>query len=470
MSLPRVFAIAGLAGLSLMAWGKPKKPAAAETISHVRIVRLSLVSGPVQVKFPGRAWQRGLINAPVTEGETVRTGANARAEVELEDGSTIRLIPNSSAGFTELALLNRVRLTTVRPISGTIYLNLRRKHTTRGFRLRLPEGLITLPFGKSEFRVMMSGSSADVLVLDGHLNLVSGGLPYKLNKNDQLTLVAGEPASLANDHVRDRWDAWNHQRNQIVEVNSLSGLNSPFSFGLAELGTYGTWDNDCWQPLGMAAGWSPYNNGIWYYDPSVGYVWDSFYPWGWLPFHFGAWMMGTAGWCWTPSNDFWSFAPMPTAFYVPGGPTFTPPRRPPPPPPPPVRKKIITANATVHGGAAVRGAHPIRGLIARRSRPAIPTRAQISHMTRAQRSAWNRAISTARYWSWREQNYGRPGEGSSNRSGSGNAGYPGSMNASESGNVPVSGGMLSSPPVSRVGGGGPAGGGGHIGGGSRIPH
>lgn len=398
MKFRRIFIWASVGGLCAMAWGK-SKPKAAETLSHVRIVRLSLVSGPVQVRFPNEGWRRGLFNAPVTQGERVRTGANARAEVELEDGSSIRLIPSAEVKFSELALLNKVRLTTVQIERGTIFLNLLHKHTTRGFRLLLPGGEVTTPFGKGHFRVdLASGGAADVQVLNGHVNLLAGGLPYKLNKNEQLSVVPGEPTALAKNKNRDAWDQWNHKRNQALAVNSLRGrLNSPFNFGLAEMSSYGDWNGGCWQPIGMSAGWSPYSNGTWFYDPAMGFVWDSFYPWGWMPYHFGAWMMGASGWCWSPENDFWSFAPMPTAFYTPGGAVLAPPPQPPVPPKPPVpryrRSLAMRGNLQAKTQVALS-----RRVAMSRQTVRIPNRTQIAHMTPAQRAAWNRARTTTHYW------------------------------------------------------------------------
>ncbi len=486
METQRLLAWAKAAGALLLAgtilpspaWGKKlPKPAAAETVSHVRIVRLSLVSGPVQVRYPGGAWRRGLLNAPVTEGETIRTGANARAEIELEDGSTVRLIPNSEARFSRLALRDKVRLTTIAGKKGTLFFNLLRKHTTRGFELRLQNGEVTTPYGKGEFRAEINHGAADVLVLKGHINLVSGGLPYKLHKNDRLSLVPDTAASLASDKVRGRWDHWNHQRNQALVARNLHGFNAPFEFGLAELANYGSWNGSCWMPMGMGLGWNPYMNGNWYFDPAMGYVWDSFYPWGWLPYHFGAWMMGAGGWCWSPYNNFWGFAAMPVWYSTPGGAVLNPPKpplKPPPPPPPPVspiHKRVITASAGGKVGAktGARAGASRKTVLARNShnatqtRPHIPTRQEVSRMTQAQRAAWNRARSTV--WqmqqeqSWRmgQQNRGRwdPYRAGGNRI----TPYRGGVARSDGASLPAPSAMPSpmAAPAARGGGG-------------RIPH
>src|SRR5262245_44683723 len=56
--------------------------------SQVRIVRLSYVDGDVQIdRRDGRGFERAILNMPVTSGVRLRTGDDARAEVEFEKGS-----------------------------------------------------------------------------------------------------------------------------------------------------------------------------------------------------------------------------------------------------------------------------------------------------------------------------------------------------------------------------------------------
>src|ERR1700693_4252712 len=72
--------------------------------SQARIVRLSQVDGDVQIdRNLGQGYEKALINLPVTQGAKLRTGAAARAEIEFEEGSTLRLAPGSALEFPELA-------------------------------------------------------------------------------------------------------------------------------------------------------------------------------------------------------------------------------------------------------------------------------------------------------------------------------------------------------------------------------
>src|SRR5664279_5898879 len=73
--------------------------------SKARIVRLSEVQGSVQIdRSAGEGFDKAFINLPLIEGSKLRTGKDGRAEVEFEDGSALRLAPNTEVNFLHLAL------------------------------------------------------------------------------------------------------------------------------------------------------------------------------------------------------------------------------------------------------------------------------------------------------------------------------------------------------------------------------
>ena len=78
-------------------------PAVAD--SQVRIVRLSDVQGSVQIdKNTGLGFENAFLNLPITQGTQLRTRENGRAEIEFEDGSTLRLTPKTTVEFGTLGL------------------------------------------------------------------------------------------------------------------------------------------------------------------------------------------------------------------------------------------------------------------------------------------------------------------------------------------------------------------------------
>ena len=73
--------------------------------SQARIVRLSQVDGDVQIdRNTGLGYEKAFLNLPITQGTKVRTGSDARAEIEFEDGSTLRITPGTTVDFSELSL------------------------------------------------------------------------------------------------------------------------------------------------------------------------------------------------------------------------------------------------------------------------------------------------------------------------------------------------------------------------------
>ncbi|HWI57006.1 MAG TPA: DUF6600 domain-containing protein, partial [Bacillota bacterium] len=78
------------------------------------------------------------------------------------------------------------------------------------------------------------------------------------------------------------------------------------------LAPYGTWLDLpdygwAWQPTVVAVNpyWQPYcNDGSWIWS-DCGWYWQSYYSWGWAPFHYGRWWRYPRyGWVWRPDR-FW---------------------------------------------------------------------------------------------------------------------------------------------------------------------
>lgn len=332
VALITLLAAASLVAAPLPAARKSSAHAASK-LSHIRIVRVSLAQ-EAQVKMSaGAAWRRALPNMPITQGEALRTGANGRAEVEFEDGSTVRLIPNSKVVFQQLALSPKgVRLNGVAVLHGTAFFSLHPKDS-RAFRAIFPEGVVTVPRKKAEFQIAVSGQQSRLQMLGGHTEVAAAGQPYRLKKGDLLTLNEQAPAELTKAKANSAWDKWNHHRDQVMEADvSRRGrdFNGDAWYGMGMLSAYGNWNGNFWYPSGMPMGWNPYMNGTWFFDPAMGYMWDSFYPWGWAPFHYGQWMDTAMGWAWSPMGGM-MFEPYPMALYTGGGFMALPPRPPAPP-------------------------------------------------------------------------------------------------------------------------------------------
>src|SRR5438874_1411372 len=98
-------------------------PAVAD--SQARIVRLSQVDGDVQAdRNTGQGFEKAFLNMPVTQGMKLRTNRDGRAEIEFEDGSTLRMVPHTIVVFPELLLRDSgAQATAVNVRDGTAYVN-----------------------------------------------------------------------------------------------------------------------------------------------------------------------------------------------------------------------------------------------------------------------------------------------------------------------------------------------------------
>jgi hypothetical protein len=322
-------------------------PTAAAYNSNARIVRLSYVDGDVQLdRREGQGFERAIMNMPITQGTRVWTrGSDALAEVEFEDGSALRLTPDTAVEFNELALRDSgEKVTSVDLQNGTAYFDVR-KHMG-DFRITFGGQQITVTQPAS-FRIFGDNGQFKLAVYKGDVDVRSGSNQVQVRKGETFSLDAADPNryNLAKSIAEGSYDDWNQQRERYNEssATTYNGSNpyynsfSPYySYGLADLSYYGNYFfapgwGWMWRPYYMSAGWDPFMDGAWAWYPQFGYMWVSSYPWGWMPYRYGAWnWVPGYGWCWIPGRTWNRWAPVtvvnrpPVGWHVP-----TPPAAPP---------------------------------------------------------------------------------------------------------------------------------------------
>ena len=119
--------------------------------SQARIVRLSDVQGDVQIdRNTGQGFEKAFLNLPIVQGAKLQTKKDARAEVEFEDGSTLRITPETVIDFARLSFRDSgMKVTTVHLQEGTAYVNFAGRRMTS----------CSLTFGRQS-SACASGSSA----------------------------------------------------------------------------------------------------------------------------------------------------------------------------------------------------------------------------------------------------------------------------------------------------------------------
>jgi hypothetical protein len=303
----------------------PLASVAQQPVSHVRVVRLSYVSGTVAVKQPGASdWTKALVNVPVQEGFELSTSADSFAEVEFENGSTARLGELSRLAFDQLALdaqggkLNRMTF----ELGYATFHFLPEKQDLYSVKVA---GATLNPSGKSLFRTNLEKNHVRVEVFNGSVEVVAPSQTVRLGKDKVLDYDTGGTTIAFNVQqgiAKDSWDKWSNARDSqaTMALNDQAFPAQGPRFGWSDLDTYGEWAmmpgfGYGWMPF-APMGWTPFSMGMWNWYPGMGNTWISSEPWGWLPYHYGSWNLSpTFGWFWTPGN-FNSWSPALVSWYT----------------------------------------------------------------------------------------------------------------------------------------------------------
>ncbi len=305
--------------------------------SQVRVVRLSEVQGDVKIdRNLGQGYEKAFLNFPITQGVKLQTKNDSRVEVEFEDGSTLRITPNTVIEFPQLLLRDSgAKVSAVHLQEGTAYLNFAGAKGDE-FTLTFAHEKLSLAHS-AHLRIEMADVTATVAVFQGDVQVEGDSGTVSVSKNHTATfdLTNGDNSTLAKDVEPDPFDAWDKQQDQYHQQyasNSYSSY-SPYAYGTSDLNYYGSFFNVAgygmlWQPYFAGAGWDPFMNGAWAFSPAFGYGWISGYPWGWTPYHYGSWVyLPTSGWAWQPGGNWAGYsAPRilrPPASFVPPQPPTT---------------------------------------------------------------------------------------------------------------------------------------------------
>jgi hypothetical protein len=282
-------------------------PALAE--SQARIVRLSDVQGSVQIdKNTGLGFENAFVNLPITQGVHLKTGATGRAEVEFEDGSSMRLTPNTTVEFSRLGLTDAgQRVSEVNLVEGMTYVNWMGKDD---FALNFSREKVSLDRA-AHFRVDTSTEIANLAVFKGDVDVQGPNGKMSVEKKKTATFDAADDdkSKVENKVAEAPLDSWDKEavsyHDEYAKNNQSS---SPYGYGLSDLNYYGAYNNVpgygmMWQPYFAGVGWDPFMNGAWGWYPGFGYMYASAYPWGWLPYRYGTWMFVPGyGWGWQPGG------------------------------------------------------------------------------------------------------------------------------------------------------------------------
>lgn len=344
---------------------------------NTRALRLSSVDGQARVVQDGQiVADPALANMPLFAGSQITTGNDGRVEVQFEDGSVVRLSPNSTLTFSAIEKHGTNAHTEVVLNNGLAYFEL--QPSTAESSLRVNYG--TASFAATSFsvvRVTMDAPPGNLAVFSGNVHLDRGdSLQLDIHGGESLNLDTADTSryTLLESIQPDSWDTWNADRDQVLNAEASQQTAASSSYGtsiagMSDLDANGNWYNVpgqgyLWSPYEaqtQGAGWDPYGYGHWVFYPGRGWVWVSGYSWGYAAFDCGSWnYFDSFGWGWAPGggcNPWWGGYGG-WGYNIGGYPHgYQPPRRPilPPRHPRPADGHTLVASNVVHVDRRVAG-------------------------------------------------------------------------------------------------------------------
>ena len=278
-----------------------------ETVGEVTVV--SGLNGTVEARR----------NLPISPGDELRTDDPGRAEIALADGNVLHVGGGTSVQFVSLSS-EQGSDDTVSAISlkeGSVILSVMGSDDKTVPRIDTEDVTV---YANAGSRVRVNADprrGSAVIVRAGSVEVKSPSGSYTVRAGNYLLSQGEEEAEIARGSFsRDRFDSWAADRLSSTydtpQTASSQYVGEEYAGDVASLEGNGDWDynstygNYVWRP-NVAAGWTPYSNGSWYYTPA-GLTWWSNDPWGWYPFHYGNWFFDTGwnSWCWSPG---WCYSP-----------------------------------------------------------------------------------------------------------------------------------------------------------------
>jgi hypothetical protein len=297
--------------LAMSMLASAQDPANAVPGSPARAARISYVAGEVRLDS-GWGYESVTMNLPVTEHNWLQTRSNGWAEIQMEDGSLIRLAPDTIVTFTQLGRISSGTITTVDLDQGEAEFKIL-KRADSDFQVTVNNKTIALEHS-GFFRVTSTNNDPmEIAVWKGSLSV------HDTDSGDQITVGKDEtfvlnPADVAEYALNkgteaDDLDDWSKQRDEALTSYNAANHNtqSPYQYGASDLDQYGQYTQDpqygnVWQPYGVSMDWDPFSNGY-YANSGIGTTWVSSYPWGWMPYRYGRWIfINGRGWCWAPGD------------------------------------------------------------------------------------------------------------------------------------------------------------------------
>jgi FecR protein len=275
--------------------------------AQTRYARLGEVEGTVEAQIhPSEPWKAALRNTPLVESSSLRTGPASHVEIELDEGSVLRLAENSACELSDYTRLSTgQRITHISLDRGTAYFS-GESSWRDALILSLPNAQVSIRRG-SRVRMEAASDWSQIAVVEGEARLSSAAIELDVPEGKMLKLPLGRSDKfyLLPEISQLDSDTWSLTRDKLLvddaSRNRLPGLR----YGVRDLDAVGEWIDTAefgmaWKPK-TTEGWAPFRDGKWQWYEGLGFTWIGAESWGWLPYHYGRWMLQPSqGWIWAP--------------------------------------------------------------------------------------------------------------------------------------------------------------------------
>jgi hypothetical protein len=276
----------------------------------LRYARLGEFDGAAEVRIQAAdAWQPALRNTPLPQGARVQTPAASHAEIELDQGSVLRLAPETLVELSDYTRLSGgQRVTLVSLDHGLAYFT-GQAGRQEALMLALAGAQVTVDRG-ARVRIEARDNWSQISVVEGRVRFSSPSAEMDLTEGEMARV---DPANRAKFYLYREIspydsDQWSEQRDKLLASPTSAAHLTDLHYGVQDLDGSGSWiDTETygtvWKPK-AADGWMPFRDGKWAWYDDLGYTWVASETWGWLPYHYGRWMRnGDLGWFWVPGRS-----------------------------------------------------------------------------------------------------------------------------------------------------------------------
>jgi hypothetical protein len=265
-----------------------------------RVARLGFVAGSVAFRPAGVGeWSVATLNYPLTGGDSLRTEADSRAELQLGT-SVVRLAADTAIALSKVD----DRVVGLRLMQGSLSIRIHSLGPDDVVEIDTPDAAVSfLETGFYRTDVNETGDGTTVTVRQGGAHIETGASRFDLDERQSavVTALTAQTPRVADATLPDEWEYWCEERDRRADV-------SRDLIGYDDLDQFGNWATDevygpIWIP-DVRAGWAPYQFGRWAWIEPWGWTWIDDTPWGFATTHYGRWVTVHGTWAWVPGDSF----------------------------------------------------------------------------------------------------------------------------------------------------------------------